>query len=131
MDSDYYRPSSNLVSSSDVDTLHAENESIDDITPQYFRSQRVRKEDIHARWLLDPPDPREKWLSFVSVIAAIVGAILGGMLLWDGWKTVVSHNYCRVYEDDFSGGIKTDIWQTEVQPGGFGFVTFSLILILE
>lgn len=131
MDSHSYRPASNPVSSSDVDSLGAEKESIEGNPPQYFRSQRVRKEDIHARWLLDPPDPREKWLSFISVIAAIVGAILGGILLWDGWKQVVGHNYCRVYEDDFSGGINTDIWQIEVQPGGFGFVSLSLILILD
>lgn len=126
MDSNNDRPSSNSVYSSVVDSLDAEKESIEGIPPQYFRSQRVRKEDIHARWLLDPPDPHEKWLSFISVIAAIVGAMLGGILLWDGWKLVASHNYCRVYEDDFSGGINPDIWQTEIQLGGFGFVSLSL-----
>lgn len=135
MDSHYYRSSSNPVSSSDVDSLDAEKNSIEGISPQYFRSQRVRKEDIHARWLLDPPDPHEKWLSFISVIAAIVGAILSGILLWDGWKLVASHNYCRVYEDDFSGGINPDIWQTEIQLGGFGFVSLSFspppVLILS
>lgn len=131
MDSHYYRPSSNPVSSSDVDSLDAEKESPDSIPPQYFRSQRVRKEDIHARWLLDPPDPREKWLAFISVIAAIVGAILGGILLWDGWKLVASHNYCRVYEDDFSGGINLDVWQPEVQVGGFGFVFLLPMLIIN
>lgn len=125
MDSHQYLSSSNPFSSSDVDSLSTEKESIEGIFPHYFRSQRVRKKDIHAPWLLEPPDPREKWLSFISVVAAVVGAMLGGILLWDGWRLVVSHNYCRVYEDDFSGGINPDIWQPEIQLGGFGFVSPS------
>lgn len=89
--------------------------------PKYFRSRRVEKKDIVKPWLSEPRDPKEKWVTIIPLLGAFVGILLAALLVWDGWKSVINHDYCLVFEDDFSHGLNPDIWQAEMQLGGFGY----------
>ena len=41
-----------------------------------------------------------------------------------GWSSVETHKFCLLYIDDFSA-FRTDIWNDEVQVGGFGIGEFE------
>lgn len=83
-------------------------------------STRVKKDDIKKPWLNRPRSPKEKLANALPVIGAFLGSIVAGILVWDGWNSVVNHNYVLLYEDDFSNGLNKSIWEPEIQVGGFG-----------
>jgi hypothetical protein len=86
---------------------------------QYFRSRRIKKGEVEHPWL-DKTDPREKWVTIIPVIGIIIGLAIAGLLVWDGLRSVVNHEYCLVLNDDFSTGLNSKIWTKEVELGGFG-----------
>ena len=88
---------------------------------RYFHSRRV-KGKVEKPWL-EKRDPKEKWVTILPILGIIVGLGVSGFLVWDGIRSVVKHNYCLVLEDDFSGGLNNDVWNFEIQSGGFGYVT--------
>ncbi|CAN8100528.1 unnamed protein product [Discula destructiva] len=100
--------------------------SNDSKSPFYFHSRRVRKEDIKKPWLLNPPDPREKWLTIMPFIAVFLGMCMAGVLIWDGWRGVVNQHYCLMFEDHFDNGFDTTIWSHEIVTGGFGSGSFEM-----
>lgn len=85
-----------------------------------FHSRRLRKEDIKKPWLYKPQTTKEKLADALPLIGAFLGAVVAGVLVWDGWNSVVNHNYVLLYEDDFSNGLDRSIWEPEIQVGGFG-----------
>ena len=89
------------------------------LSQRYFHSRRVKKGTAEKPWL-DKYDPREKWVTIIPLIGLFVGFALAGFLIWDGMRTVIHHNYCEVFTDDFSSGINTNIWTKEAEVGGFG-----------
>jgi len=55
------------------------------------------------------------------MLGLFLGLALGAFMVYDGWTSVPTHNYCMVYEDDFSSGsLNTDIWSKEAEVGGYG-----------
>jgi hypothetical protein len=100
----------------------AHSSSVDRQEPRgqrYFHSRRVKKGEIEKPWLTKR-DPKEKWVTLLPIIGLILGLGVCGVLIWDGIRSVIKHNYCLVLEDDFSGGFNTDKWTKEVQVNGFG-----------
>lgn len=88
--------------------------------PRYFQSRRVQKGDIEKPWLAKH-DPKEKWVTILPIIGIIIGLGLSGFLVWDGYNSVVKHNYCPVLlTDDFGSGLDESVWTKEVQVGGYG-----------
>ncbi len=90
----------------------------------YFRSRRIKKEENQKPWL-EKKDPREKWVTIIPLIGLFVGLVIAGLLIWDGVKSVVHHEYCLVLSDDFSGGLNGEIWTKEAEVGGYGLVYFT------
>jgi hypothetical protein len=86
---------------------------------RYFHSRRVKPGEVEKPWL-NKSDPKEKWVTILPIVGIVIGLIISGFLIWDGMKSVIKHNYVLVLDDDFSGGLNTDIWTKEVQVGGFG-----------
>ncbi|KAI9826979.1 MAG: hypothetical protein M1819_007073 [Sarea resinae] len=86
---------------------------------RYFHSRRVRKGDVERPWT-KKKDKREKWVTIIPLIGIFVGLAISGFLIWDGLRTVVSHVYCPVLQEDFSEGFDTKTWTKEVEVGGFG-----------
>lgn len=88
---------------------------------RFFHSRRIKKEDIDKPWLKERKDPRQKWLTLIPMMGFIVGLLLGAYLVYNGWTSVPEHDYCSVYEDDFSSGVLNEkIWLKEVEVGGYG-----------
>lgn len=86
---------------------------------RYFHSRRVRKGEVEKPWLAKV-DPKEKWVTILPILGILVGLGISGFLVWDGIRSVVKHTYCEVLIDDFSQGLRSDIWAAEIQVGGFG-----------
>lgn len=83
-------------------------------------STRLRKQDIKKPWLDKPRSSKEILADVMPIIGGFLGAIVAAFLVWDGWASVINHNYTLVYEDDFSNGLDKSIWESEIQVGGFG-----------
>lgn len=86
---------------------------------RYFHSRRVKKGEVEKPWL-EKKDPKEKWVTILPVLGIFIGLAVSGILIWDGLRSVVKHNYCLVLQEDWSNGFDTNVWTKEVQVGGFG-----------
>jgi hypothetical protein len=84
----------------------------------YFRSRRIRKEDVQLDWL-QKRDPREKWMTIIPLVGLLLGLAIAGVLVWDGIRSVAQHKYCEVLNDDFSSW-DSNVWSKEVEVGGYG-----------
>ena len=69
---------------------------------------------------MNKKDPREKWVTIIPLIGIAVGLALAGFLIWDGLRSVVTHKYCSVLDEDWSQGINSKVWTREVELGGYG-----------
>ena len=87
-----------------------------------FKS-RLNKNGVEKPWLLEK-DPREKWVTILPLIGILIGCGLAAYLGYNGWSSVETHKFCLVYEDSFDN-LDQDIWQHEVQVGGFGTGEFE------
>ncbi|KAL5611382.1 hypothetical protein BROUX41_001004 [Berkeleyomyces rouxiae] len=92
---------------------------------RFFRSRRVAKGSVEKPWL-DKKDPKEKWVTILPLLGILAGLALSAFLVWDGVNNVVKHKYCEVLMEDFSQGLRSDVWNTEVQLGGFGNGEFGM-----
>jgi hypothetical protein len=110
---------------SSFDTSSALNARFDERSARYFHTRRVRKGEVDQPWL-SKVDPKEKWVTIFPIIGMLIGLGLSGFLIWDGLRSVVHHKYCPVMDEDFSGGLNTNIWTKEVEVGGYGYVYFAL-----
>lgn len=86
---------------------------------RYFHSRRVKKGEIERPWL-DKKDPKEKWVTIIPLIGLAIGFAFAAFLIYDGLKTVITHEYCPVLLEDFSNGLDSNIWTKEAEVGGFG-----------
>ena len=89
------------------------------LSQRYFHSRRVKKGEAERPWTKNK-DPREKWVTIIPLVGLAIGLGIAGFLVWDGLRTVVIHNYCSVFEDDFSHGLNDKVWQKEAEVGGYG-----------
>lgn len=94
----------------------------DDQAPKirYRPSTRRRKDKITKPWLDQSQSPRERLSDALPIIGGFLGLIAAVFLVWDGWASVINHEYVLLYEDDFSNGLDKSIWEPEIQVGGFG-----------
>lgn len=94
----------------------------DDQVPKirYRPSTRRRKENVRKPWLDQPRNSKERLADVLPIIGGFLGFIVAVFLVWDGWTSVINHDYVLLYEDDFSNGLDKSIWEPEIQVGGFG-----------
>lgn len=109
------RPASSYGSSSGRDVSR-----FDERPSRYFHSRRVRKGDVQKPWL-EKTHPKEKWVTILPIIGILIGLGISGFLVWDGYRSVVQHEYCLVLDDDFSNGLNSNVWTKEVEVGGYGY----------
>ena len=88
-----------------------------------FRSRLAAMGGVEKPWLKEK-DPREKWVTILPVIGILFGCGLAGYLGYSGWASVETHKFCLVYQDNFDN-FNTDVWQHEIQVGGFGTGEFE------
>ena len=87
---------------------------------RYFHSRRVRKDEAIKPWVKEPKERAEKWIEIIPLVGLLIGIIIAGILIWDGLRSVVDHKYCPVLNEDWSHGFRQEIWQPEIQVGGYG-----------
>lgn len=85
----------------------------------YFKSRRIKKGEVEKPWL-EKKDPKEKWVTIIPLIGMFIGCIFAALLVYDGIKSVVHHEYCPVLSEDFSKGLDSKIWTKEAEVGGYG-----------
>lgn len=90
---------------------------------EYFKSRRLRKEQIEQPWLKHT-DPRTKWVTIIPLAGFILGLIAAGLMIFQGLRSVVNHRYCPVLIEDFASWNES-VWSKEVEVGGFGYVSPS------
>lgn len=116
---------------STFDSAHASSTALDHYQQQqeqrYFHSRRVQKGQIERPWL-ERKDPKEKWVTIIPIIGLVIGFAFAAFLIYDGLKSVVTHEYCPVLIEDFSNGLDPKIWTKEAEVGGFGWVFLGLDL---
>lgn len=88
-------------------------------TQRYFRSRRIQKGSVEQPWK-EKKDPKAKWTTIIPLIGILLGLGVTGVLIWDGLRNVVNHEYCPVLDDDFANGLDSKVWTKEVEVGGFG-----------
>jgi hypothetical protein len=92
---------------------------------EYFRSRRVKAEDVERPWL-EEKHPRQFWVKCFPLVGLVLGLTVTGVLIWDGVRTVARHNYCEVLNDNFTSW-NSDVWSKEVEVGGFGYVSVGRV----
>ncbi|EJT70769.1 beta-1,3-glucan-binding protein [Gaeumannomyces tritici R3-111a-1] len=106
------RPESTVGSASGINRF-------EERAQRYFQSRRVRKGEVEKPWLAKT-DPKEKWVTILPILGILVGLGISGFLVWDGLRSVVHHKYKLVLDENFSQGLRSEIWKKEVTVGGFG-----------
>jgi hypothetical protein len=119
-------PPASQPGSINTETASLAGAGVVDQPPQrYFHSRRVKAGEVEKPWTKNV-DPKEKWVTILPLLGIALGLAISGLLIWDGIRSVVKHQYCLVYEDDFSSGVLNEkVWEREVQLGGFGYVPSS------
>lgn len=120
-------PDATAVNEQQADSGHGTSSAVDIlgqrgyalVRPRFFKSRRVRAEDIERPWL-DKKDPRDKWLVILPCLGVLFGLCASALLVWDGLRTVINHSYCLILDEDFSNGLDPRIWTKEAEVGGFG-----------
>lgn len=87
---------------------------------RYFHSRRVRKDQVIKPWVKEPRERAELWIEIIPLIGLLVGICIAGVLIWDGLRNVVDHKYCPVLIEDWHKGLDLNVWQPEIQLGGYG-----------
>ena len=90
-------------------------------TPRF--KSRLNKKGVEKPWLQEK-DPREKWVTILPLTGVLIGCGLAAYLGYNGWSSVETHKFCLVYEDNFDN-FNQDVWQHEIQVGGFGTGEFE------
>lgn len=115
-------PPASRPASINTETASLAGTGVEKPPQRYFHSRRVKPGDVEKPWTKNV-DPKEKWVTILPLLGIALGLAISGLLIWDGIRSVVKHQYCLVYEDDFSSGVLNEkIWEREVQLGGFGYV---------
>lgn len=88
---------------------------------RYFHSRRIDpKTDIQKPWTAKK-DPKKKWQTIIPLMGVLIGLGLCALECWQGYTSVINHNYCLILDEDFSSGtLDESVWSKEVGVGGFG-----------
>ncbi|XP_014552606.1 glycoside hydrolase family 16 protein [Bipolaris victoriae FI3] len=91
---------------------------------EFFRSRRVKPEDVQQPWL-DKKHPRQIWVTIFPLLGLALGLAVTGILIWDGLRSVAQHGYCEILNDNFTSWNES-LWTKEVELGGFGNGQFEM-----
>ncbi|CAI6339172.1 unnamed protein product [Periconia digitata] len=87
---------------------------------KWFASRRIKPGVQAKRPWLEKRDPKEKWLLSIPLLGIVIGLLVAGFLVWDGYHSVTNYKYCSVLDEDFSQGLRPEIWTREIELGGYG-----------
>ena len=88
-----------------------------------FKSSRFVGSDYPKPWL-EEKEPRVRWEKIIFWSSIVIGFLFGALICYVQYISVSNHVYCLVMEDDFHE-IDKNIWNYEIQRGGFGSGSFE------
>jgi hypothetical protein len=86
---------------------------------KWFHSRRIKKGTMGKPWQ-EKKDPQEKWNTIIPLLGILLGFTIAGILVWDGIRSVVHHEYCTVLDEDWLNGFNSKAWIKEAELSGFG-----------
>jgi len=86
----------------------------------YFKSRRVKPEDVQMPWL-DEVCRRTQIKNAMVITGFVLGLATAGILIWHSMRSVGMYHYCEAYHDNFTTW-NDSVWTKEVELGGFGYV---------
>ncbi|KAK9374252.1 concanavalin A-like lectin/glucanase domain-containing protein [Lipomyces chichibuensis] len=90
-------------------------------TRRHFVSRRLPLGYSAEKPWLSGQANAEKFLSWIVIVAFVIGLGIIGVLTWVGTTEIQNYKYCTVLEDTFDEGfLNSTIWTHDVQVGGFG-----------
>ena len=89
-----------------------------------WKSSRFAPGEVYEKPWKQEKIPRKSWERLIFAFGLFVGAAIGGWLMYSAWSNVTNSEYCMILNDNFSS-IDTEIWNYEVQRGGFGTGSFE------
>ncbi len=92
-------------------------------TRRKFKSSRFTGTEYPKPWL-EQKEPRRKWERVIFWTSVAVGVLIGAVICFFSYKSVSNFEYCLVLEDDFET-LDKNVWNFEVQRGGFGSGSFE------
>ncbi|CAA9960222.1 hypothetical protein P3342_005655 [Pyrenophora teres f. teres] len=90
----------------------------------YFKSRRVRAEDVQMPWL-DVVCRRTQIKNAMVIVGFILGLATAGIIIWQSMRDVGFYHYCETFRDDFTSWNES-VWTKEVELGGFGNGQFEM-----
>jgi hypothetical protein len=86
----------------------------------YFRSRRIIKGEADLSFLKKRTKTTRFYISNgIVYLCMVIGCVLAAILVWDGYRKVPQHKYCKVFHDNFTTW-DPSVWTKEVEVGGFG-----------
>ncbi|KAK7885196.1 hypothetical protein LTR67_010687 [Exophiala xenobiotica] len=92
-------------------------------TRRKFKSSRFTGTEYPKPWL-EEKEPRRKWERVIFWTSVVIGLLIGAVICFFSYKSVSNFEYCLVLEDDFET-LDKNVWNFEVQRGGFGSGSFE------
>lgn len=91
---------------------------------QYLAHRLQPGEEIEKPWLANKSRKKLKYINLIMVVSFIIGLGIIAVQLYFEYASVSNFDYCEVLIDNFDT-LDTDIWQREVQTGGYGTGEFE------
>ncbi|KAF7571163.1 Glycoside hydrolase family 16 protein [Pyrenophora tritici-repentis] len=105
-------------------TKEEEKKKQDEKDRDYFKSRRVRAEDVQMPWL-DEVCRRTQIKNGIVIVGFILGVMACGLVVWHSMRDVGFYHYCEAYHDNFTSW-NDSVWTKEVELGGFGNGQFEM-----
>lgn len=90
-----------------------------------FKSRRIEPGVSEKPWAARKKTNAGKAISAIPVVGLVLGLIIVGIYGYTGWASYDTVAFCPYWEDDFSSGLDSSVWQREVQLDGFGTTEFE------
>ena len=89
-----------------------------------WKSSRFPPGEVYDKPWTKEKIPRRNWERLIFGFGVLVGTALGAWLMYSSWTSVTNSDYCKILDDNFSS-IDEEVWNFEIQRGGFGTGSFE------
>lgn len=90
-----------------------------------WRSSRLAPGEVYQKPWKGEVIPRRSWERYIFAAGCLAGSAIGVYLIYNAYTGVVNSDYCNILIDDFQKGINLEVWNFEVQRGGYGVGSFE------
>ncbi|KAF2148422.1 glycoside hydrolase family 16 protein [Myriangium duriaei CBS 260.36] len=89
-----------------------------------WRSSRLQPGEVYEKPWIHDKEPRKIYERILFCMGCFAGLCIGGYLIYVSWTNVTNSEYCIILDDNFTS-IDPEVWNYEIQIGGFGKGSFE------